>query len=169
MVGPLTALLSPRRAALAAALCALAGAPTQSAHADQLDTVNFTAGSLLRYDSNLFRSPDGATGPKDDTANISYVRVAIDKPYSLQRFQLSATDTVTRYNAFTFLDNNALDYRAAWLWSVTPHLTGVLSADRTQTQVPFTLTNAGQRNVRTTNSRDFSFDGWVSGAWHLLG
>ena len=110
------------------ALLAVSALFAQSAHADQFDTVNVTAGSLLRYESNVFRSPDGATGPpdhpgKNDTASVSYVGIRLDKPLSQQRFQLNATDTVTRYNAFSFLDNNALDYKAAWLWAATQHVT----------------------------------------------
>lgn len=140
---------------------------SQPVRGDEFDTVNFIAGSSLRYDTNIFRTP--ASSAQSETSTISYAGIRFDKPYGLQRFQLNATETFTRYNAFSFLDNNALDYRAAWLWAVTQHLTGTISADRTQSQIPFTLTGGNQRNVLTSNSRNFSFDGWISGAWHLIG
>jgi exopolysaccharide biosynthesis operon protein EpsL len=87
----------------------------------------------------------------------------------MQRFQASVVDTITRYSKFDSLNSDALNYSTAWLWAVTPHLTGTLSADRTQSQVPFALAGGTQRNLLTTNNRNFTLDFTVSGAWHLLG
>jgi exopolysaccharide biosynthesis operon protein EpsL len=158
------------------AFCALtvAALSAQSARADEFDTFNFVTGSRLRYESNILQSPDFSIPPpgvssKADTYNVSYIGLRVDKPVSLQRFQLSATDTTTHYSSYTFLDNNALDYHAAWLYSITPHVTGSLSSDRTQAQIPFALIGGAQRNIVTTNSRNFTIDVTGGGVWHLLG
>lgn len=164
-----------RRGLVPVTACALAAAfLSQSAVADQFDTLNVSAGSSLKYDANVFRTPD-STGPrpgystKSDYINVNHVGLRIDKPYAQQRFQLDATKSMTRYDTFSFLDSEALNYKGAWLWTLTPHLTGTLSADRAQAQIPFTdIEGTTQRNVRTTNSRNFNLDGWVSGGWHLL-
>lgn len=175
MVRPATAEGCFSRGGIPAGWLLLAAiALAQPALADEFDTFNVRAGSLLRYESNIFRSPDNTppqpgTNQKNDTVSVSYVGLYFDKQYSLQRFQLSAVDTLTRYNAFSFLDNNALDYRTAWLWSISPHFTGTLSADRTQSQIPFALVGGTQRNLLTLNNRNFTFDATVSGAWHLIG
>jgi exopolysaccharide biosynthesis operon protein EpsL len=94
--------------------------------------------------------------------------VRIDKPYSLQRFQLSATESRTRYDSLPNLDFDSRNYRAAWLWALTPRLTGTLSDDRVQSQIPFALIGGTQLNQSTSENRNFALDGWVAGAWHVL-
>ena len=174
LVKPRVLPMPPRDAALTAALAlAMASLSAPPAFADEFDTFNVKAGSLLRYESNVFRLPDG-TAPfpgssQSDTASVSYLGLQVDKRYSMQRFQASVTDTITRYAKFDSLNNDALNYSTAWLWAVTPHLTGTLSADRSQSQVPFSLAGGNQRNIRTVNNRNFTLDFTVSGAWHLLG
>lgn len=173
-MNPLASPCIVRRGFVLATVCALAAAfLAQPAVADQYDTLNVSAGSSLTYDANVFRTPD-STGPlpgfstKSDYSNVNHVGLRIDKPYAQQRFQFDVTKTITRYKTFSFLNSDALNYRGAWLWALTPHLTGTLSADRTQAQIPFTEIGGAQRNVRTTNNRNFNLDGWVSGGWHLL-
>lgn len=161
-------------AALTAAISfGIAVSASQRACADEFDTFNVKAGSLLRYESNVFRLPDGSApfpgSSQGDTASVSYLGLQLDKRYSLQRFQANVTDTITRYSTFESLNNDALNYTTAWLWALTPHLTGTLSADRTQSQVPFSLAGGNQRNLQTNNNRNFTLDFTVSGAWHLLG
>jgi exopolysaccharide biosynthesis operon protein EpsL len=118
-------------------------------------------------------TPDSA-GPqpgfasKGDFISDGYIGLRMDQPFAQQRFQFDLLGSTTHYNTFSYLDFNALNYRGTWLWALTPHLTGRLGADRSQTQIPFSQTGGSLRNVRTTDSQDFSVDGWVSGAWHLL-
>src|SRR3954466_15628531 len=64
------------------------GAPP--ACADDYDTFNILAGSLLRYESNVFRVSD-SSAPQSDTLNVSYIGASIDKSYSLQRVILKGT------------------------------------------------------------------------------
>jgi exopolysaccharide biosynthesis operon protein EpsL len=139
--------------------------------------LNFVTGGSITHDSNLFRlpssiSPQTALGSstKSDTIATAYAGLRIDKPYAQQRFQLDLTETLYRYDNFSHLNFNAFDYRGAWLWHLTPKLSGTLSAERTQTLVPFEDYQrlSRQRNVRDNENRTFNLDWWAFGGWHLL-
>ena len=163
-----------RRGLVPASAFALAAAfLARPAVADQYDALNVVLGTSLTHDANVFRLPDDAPPPtgfstKSDLISVAYAGVRIDKPYGQQRFQLDATGTYTRYNTFSFLDFGAFEYRGAWLWHLTPRVSGTLSAERKQALIPFTDFRSFERNVNTTDRRNFNLDGWVSGGWHLL-
>ncbi len=106
------------------------------------DVVNVNVGGSTRHDTNLFKRPDAVA----QTVNSGYVGLRVDKPYSLQRFQFDVSATAYRYSDLSYLDFDGLDYRAAWLWSVTPRLSGSLRSERSETQVPFFDFNSLQRN-----------------------
>jgi exopolysaccharide biosynthesis operon protein EpsL len=140
---------------------------------DELDTLTLVFSTSLSRDANVFRRPDSSPPPtgfsnRSDLIGVVAAGVHIDKPYGQQRFQLEATGTYTRYNTFSFLDFGTFEYRGAWLWQLTPRLGGVLSAERKQSLVPFADFQGFERNLSTTDSRDFHLDGWVFGGWHLL-
>src|SRR5436305_9330715 len=89
--------------------------------ADDFDTLNVVAGETLSHDSNVFRVPSSSGPPagfssKSDVFNTHFVGLRLNKPYSLQRFQADVTKSATRYNNFSTLDTDTLNYRAAWLW-----------------------------------------------------
>ena len=150
---------------------------TGRAVADQDDVLNVITGGSVLYDSNVFRLP-GTLSPqatlgrstKSDTLTTAYIGLRIDKPYAQQRFQFDVTDTIYRYDTFSHLNFNALDYRGAWLWHLTPQLSGTLSAERTQTLVPFEDYRllSQQRNVRDNKNQTLNLDWWAFGGWHLL-
>jgi exopolysaccharide biosynthesis operon protein EpsL len=174
LVNPAAAVRNLRRRLIIIAACAVVPACLPPlAIADQFDTLNLIMSDTLTFDANVFRTPD-SSGPqpgftsKADRINVITVQLKLDKSYALQRLQFDVSKSLTRYNSFSFLDAEALNYRGAWLWSLTPRLTGTLSADRSQAQIPFAQIGGTQRNVRTTNNRNLSLDGWVSGGWHLM-
>ena len=151
--------------------------PTGRAAADQDDVLNVITGGSVLYDSNVFRlpntlSPQATLGrsTKSDTLTTAYLGLRIDKPYAQQRFQLDLTETLYRYDNFSHLNFNAFDYRGAWLWHLTPRLSGTLSAERTQTLVPFEDYRllSQQRDVRDNKNQTFILDWWAFGGWHLL-
>jgi exopolysaccharide biosynthesis operon protein EpsL len=125
-------------------------------------------GASVSHDSNLFRVPGLLGNPQSETITSGYVGLRIDKPYAQQRFFLDATATAYRYHKFSYLNFNALDYRAAWYWHLTPRVTGTLSADRTQAPTQFQDTFGQQSNVTTSENHIFSMDGWLFGGWHVL-
>jgi exopolysaccharide biosynthesis operon protein EpsL len=152
--------------------CAFAG----GAQADSGDTLNFVLGSSLRYDDNLFRLPENqnpaAISGKSDRSERSvatYAGIRLDKAYSLQRFQLNATATAYRYQTYDQLDFTGREYTAAWLWSVTPRLTGVLAAERSERQTDFAdFRGLTGENRQINESRRVQADWWATGGWHLL-
>lgn len=156
-----------RRLLLPAACVLLAGFLIRPAAADQYDALNVVLGGSITHDANLLRVP-GFANPQSDTITTGYVGLRIDKPYAQQRFQLDVTETAYRYNKFSDLNFDALEYRGAWLWHLSPRLSGTLSAQRKQSLVPFEDFRGFQRNLRTTDYRNFNLDGWAFGGWHLL-
>lgn len=142
--------------------------------ADQFDTVNFTLGSNLQYDSNVFRTPD-VVGPqpgfskKSDYSTTTSAALNFDKAYSQQRFQLGANYSIRRYNTFANIDSDTYSYQGAWLWALTPNLTGSLNANRNQAQISFADNEgATQSNIRTNANQNFTVDARISGGWHLI-
>jgi len=140
------------------------------------DALNFEVGSTITYDDNLFRIPANRAvlvpgkSSRSDMITTTFAGVRIDKPYSLQRFQLDLTAKHQEYRTYSFLSFSALDYRAAWLWSLTPQLTGTVSADRTQSATNYAdFTRTNQRNIQTIDNRRLTADWSIGGAWHLIG
>src|SRR3990170_3646874 len=159
------------------ALGLVAGMLVQSAAAQEALPLKLAVvlGGSVVWDANVFRLP-GSVDPltavgkpnKDDRITTTYVGLRIDKSFAQQRFQLDVTKTTYRYNSFTFLDFDALDYRGAWLWHLTPRVSGTLSTEHRQALVPFADFRAFQRNISDTDRRIFNLDGWLAGGWHLL-
>jgi len=134
-------------------------------------------GSSITWDSNVFHLPDSVDPQaqlgrpaKSDRISATYAGLRVDKPYAQQRFLLELTETVYRYDNFSFLDFNALQYQGSWQWHFTPRVSGTLAADRTQALVNYTdFRDPSTRNVRTVENRLLSVDAWLFGGWHLLG
>jgi len=163
------------RKVLPAALLAFAViSHVNPAAADEFDTVNLVLSQTITYDNNIFRSSDatpataGSSGKADRIQSTS-LGFKINKPYAQQRFQIDYAQSQTRFDEFNFLNSEAQNYRAAWLFALTPHLTGTLSADQTQSQSSFAQFGGTQRNLRTSNGRTLTIDGWLSGGWHVIG
>jgi exopolysaccharide biosynthesis operon protein EpsL len=161
-------------AGCAAVACGLLG--VAPAHAAPEDPINLLVGGSARYESNLFRLAP-STDPllvlgrpqRSDWVYSTYLGVRVDKPISLQRFQIEATVTDNRYDAFSYLNYTQNEYRAAWLWSLTPRLTGVLSTEQQQVAASFAeFRNFTTRNIQTNKMHRASVDWWVGGGWHAL-
>jgi exopolysaccharide biosynthesis operon protein EpsL len=141
-----------------------------AAYADDKDPLNFNVGISRKHDNNLFLSPSST---RSDNITTSNAGIHLDKLYSLQRFKVNYTITAYRYQNNNRLNFNAHNYNAAWLWSLTPYLTGIVSADRQQQLNDFqdyrnfTLVNV--KNVRVTQNQHFEADFSPHGIWHLLG
>lgn len=138
-----------------------------TAHADDKDALNFIAGISQQHDNNLFRSP---SFERSDNITSAYAGVRLDKQYSMQRFKADFTLTAYRYQKYDVLDFNAKDYKAAWLWRLTPYLSGTLSADRKEQLNTFEdFRNFTVQNIRITENQHFEADFSPHGVWHLLG
>ena len=171
-----TALIAPAR--LAAPSCAALGVllcVTQLAHAEGADVFTLNASAALVQDSNLFRLPANASLPTligsdsaADQITITSVGVQVNKDYSLQRVELDLNLANYRYQNFSFLNNTANNYSAAWRWSVTPRLRGNLTTNRKETLNDFTDVRGSQQSnqrVNVTSRLDGGFD--LGGAWRI--
>ena len=161
--------LSTMTCAVATAVC------VHTVHADEYDTLNLVLSTSITRDSNLFRISDGAdpqavlgTPRKSDTVSVSALTLRVDKSISLQRFQLEVSETIYRYDNFSFLNFEALEYRGVWLWSLTPRIKGTLGADRRKSLVPFGDIRAAQQNLRVADRRYATVEAQVTGGWHAL-
>ncbi len=162
-------------------LCFFFALTLSVAHADEFDTFNVVAGSNYTHDSNVFKLPSGfqpaATGAeRSDNILRNSVGFRLDKKYSLQAFKVTFDHVETRYDNAKFLDFKGNNYSAAWFWSLTPRLTGLLSADRTVALVPFqdfrnsnSLNTTPLQIIRTNEMKIFSLDYSPFGNWHLIG
>jgi hypothetical protein len=95
--------------------------------ADERDPISAIAGVSREYDNNLFLLE---SGKQSDRVTKAYAGIQLDKLYSLQRFKVNYTLNAARYQKNNRLNFNSHNYDAAWLWSLTPRLTGKLYADR---------------------------------------
>ena len=161
------------RGALALGLCTGAAG---GVHADEFDTLNFNAGVSVIHDDNVFRlsaaaDPQRLFGKpgRDDLITVTSAGLRLGKPYSLQRFEIDFNAVDYRYRNFTFLSFTALNYGATWRWSVTPRLTGTLSASRTEALNSFLDFQAFVRNIRKDESYRASALYEFDGAWRMLG
>lgn len=121
-------------------------------NADDLDTFQFHSSMNKMYDSNLFRQ---SANEVSDQATISTLGFRFDKTYALQRLTADVTYIDNKYQKSDFLDYAATNYNAAWMWSLTPSLTGVLSTARTQRQINFRDLQAAVKNVNTITENTF--------------
>ena len=145
------------------------GAPAEGLSTTFLgDAREIVVGASVSRDSNLFRFPELPAGTPSETISTAYARFRIDKPYAQQRFFLEAAVTAYRYERFDYLDFDGVDYRAAWHWTLTPRVTGTLSADRTQAPTQFQDTVGIRSNVTTNERYAFNLDGQLFGGWHVL-
>lgn len=134
-------------------------------------------GASASWDSNVFRLPAGQAATtqegrrtRSDRIASGYVGLRADQPYKQQRFTLDATYTAYRYHNFEHLDFEALNYRGAWLWHLTPHVSGTLSAERSESLANYAdFRNTSQRNVRTSENRLASANAALFGGWYLTG
>lgn len=160
-----------------AAIFALVMALPAIVMADPEDAVNFAAGAGARFEDNLFRLSDSVNTNllpgkphRSDLLYSANAGIKIDKPYAQQRFQLDAMATQNNFQNNSFLNYTGFDYRAAWLWNLTPNISGVLLFDQEQKLTNFAdFRSFSDRNIQTNQVRIFNVDGLIGGGWHLLG
>lgn len=146
--------------------------PPFSVPSDLPPPLQFRVGQSLVRDSNVFRSPDATR--RSDTYGVTTLGVKLDKRYSLQRIELDVYAQDYRYQDFSQLDFTAVNYDAAWRWSVTPKLRGNLTADRREfvDNSADVLVGAGgssavNRRTESAVGLDAEYD--LGAAWRLVG
>lgn len=162
---------------LAGALLAVLAVFAQPVAGDTLDTFYITAGVTRQHDDNLFRLPSGldlkpyiGRSSSSEIITTTSVMLNINKAYSLQRFELQAGFNDYRYRNFSYLDFTARPYKAAWHWSMTPSLHGVLLTERIQSATSFTdYRGYNKSNTETQEHSRFNAEYDLNASWHLLG
>lgn len=148
----------------------------QDAAAQDPDTFKIYAGYALQTDSNLFRLPDGADtaafigrSSGSEQIGVTTLGLRLNKPYSLQRFEIDANMVDYRYQNFNYLGFTATNLAAAWRWSVTPRLRGNVIYARTEAPTSY-LDYQGfqQRNQSTDTLRRFDAGYDIDGTWRVL-
>ncbi len=147
------------------------------AQADELDTLQFQVGQSVKHDSNVFRLSDATdtqtrlgTSDRSDTIGVTTLGIKLDKSYGLQRFELEVQADDYNYRRFSALDFTALNYAAAWRWSLTPAFRGNLTTDRQEfIDTSADVQNAGQLNRRTVRTTIFDGEYELGAAWRLVG
>lgn len=145
----------------------------QETEPSEEDSFKFRFGETLTHDSNLFRLPGGVS-PAGGLERSSLLRTdmigfAWAKRHSLQRLRAEASFEHHDYSNHDFLDFNAINGKLGWDWSLTPHLTGVVSFERKQGLVGFNdYRNLSTRNLRTNETLVAAADYAISGGWHLV-
>lgn len=141
---------------------------------ENTDTLNFVLGAQVRHDTNLFRLDSGEQAPnngradKSDTIYSTNAGIRLDKQYSLQRFVAEAMVRDHRFQNNNFLDYTAFNYSAAWHYSVTPRITGLLLAEQKEEQNSFVEFREARKNIQTSTVRLFTIDGDIGGGFHAL-
>jgi exopolysaccharide biosynthesis operon protein EpsL len=156
---------------------ALALGSTEVVRAESSDDLKVIGTINVMRDSNLFRLPSTANAQAligkpspAETTRTTTLGLHYSKDYSLQHVELGLDMVDYRYQTFSYLNFNALNYRAAWNWSYTPHLYGNLTTSRQRALNNFAdFQGFNQRNVRVdTNTRaDATYE--LDARWRLLG
>lgn len=134
--------------------------------ADEYDTFQFRAGLVETHDNNLFRR---ASGEVSETITTKTIGMKIDKTYSLQRVLLDLNVIDNKYKNNDYLDFVAKNYNAAWFWSLTPEVTGVLSSERSQSLNSFgDVRITTQQNIRTLTMNQFRAQYSPHNVWALI-
>ena len=158
---PITGALARVATTVAAAVVALAAA--DAAWALDGDALGITLFANERYDSNLYRLPDGiepfGDGRRSATTRSLGVGLNLDKSYGQQSFYLSGNLSKDSYSPYSALDTTTRVVNAAWNWTLTPSLTGTLSISRSQAPNNFSDTGVvTQTNLRKVEDRILSAD-----------
>lgn len=140
--------------------------------ADEGDVLNLNASASYLRDSNLFRlapSVDPASvglSGRSDNITATTLGLNFNKEFSLQHIIANINVVDTRYQRNGYLDFQALNYDAKWLWAAGIRWTGELSLDRTESLNAFNdYNNYRVRNVRTVENERFTANYWFHTSW----
>ncbi|MBY0579665.1 MAG: hypothetical protein K2P57_11540 [Burkholderiales bacterium] len=149
--------------------------PGTSVYGGQDIAVSLIASTSVTQDNNLFRLAGNAnpvtsigSATKSDTIASASVGIKIDKSYKMQNLTLNASVTKNQYSNFSRLNHDDIAFSAAWNWSLTPKVTGVLNASRNQSLANYADVQSYVRNISTTDSLSFNMDWWLAARWHAL-
>ena len=110
----------------------IVGAMVGCAYADDkdFDRLKLRAGLSRSEDNNYLRAPESkAVADKIDSQTLD---LNVMLPYGQQRLELEANFFTSQHQTLTQFDFSGKNYSAAWRWSLTPKILGVLSTKHTE-------------------------------------
>lgn len=143
-------------------------------HAEGMIKLEPYVNASMTYDDNVFRV-SGADEARallgDDTMTDTSRRleagIAADWKLSRQHLRLQLSRNQTRYQQFTFLDNDGDSSKLAWDWQMGNHLGGELSVSEDTSMSGFTEIQNPVLNMRT-RKRHFAAANWdLHPRWRL--
>jgi exopolysaccharide biosynthesis operon protein EpsL len=163
-------MMSCQKTLIALAACLLIHA--SAAVANEGDVFNLNAAITAMRDNNLFRLAPSVTAAsvglagRSDTITMTSVGLNVTKTLGLQQLIGNFSFVDTSYQRNGYLDFQALNYDARWLWAVGTRWTGELAFDHAESLNTFSdYTNYQQRNVRVVENERFTANYWFHTSW----
>ena len=141
------------------------------------DTWTYTLGSTLAYDDNLLRLPDDVSPADVGVGNRprgawivnAFARAAFDIPVSRQRFRGFVQGNLYRYDDYSYLNWQGVDFNGTWLWEAGNRWNGTLSYDRLEFLTGLTDFRALTQNIRTVETAQATAEYRLQPRWLLTG
>ena len=141
------------------------------------DVWSASVGGTLSYDNNLLRLPDGVSPadvgrgdrPKGTWITTAFVRGVMDLPVSRQRFGAYVQGNVYRYNDYSYLNWEGVNFGGSWLWEAGNRWNGTLSYDHLEFLSGLTDLRALIQNLRTVQIARANAEYWLHPRWRLTG
>jgi len=145
-------------------LTACGGAHAQAGNEAAAPVLALHVQTAVEHDSNILRAADGVS---DEILGLS-AGLRLDKRYGMQRVTLQAQAHRYQFRDHASLDYSTFTYEGAWTLQMTPHLSGVFSADRRQYR---DITNAATTSsiaLRNERREGAEFTLLGRGGWRTL-
>lgn len=128
----------------------------------------------VTYDNNVFRlspSLDSSqaigSSRRSDTIFTTSLGFALNVPVSLQRFQLGYVWFDSRYRNFKDVDHRGHTARAAYLWAITPRLTGEFAYQEQESLASFANIQGRRPDLVTSRMANANAAWMATPSWRL--
>lgn len=137
----------------------------------------FYVGGGLSYDNNLLRLPsnlspaDVGVGdrPRGTWIGNAFVRATTDLKPGRQEIRAYVQGNAYRYEDYSYLNWEGVDFGAAWLWRVGDRWNGNLSYDQLKFLSGLADLRALVQNLRTVKIGRADAEYWLHPEWRLTG
>lgn len=164
-------------AAIAAALPFLAAVPAWGLEGEPGDSFGFAVGGGATYDNNLLRLPGNISPAQTGVGDRSrgawivngFVRGTADLEVGRQRIKGYAQGNAYRYDGYSYLNWEGVDFGGAWLWQAGNRWNGTLSYDHLRFLSGLADLRALIQNLRTVQIARAGAEYWLHPNWRLTG
>jgi exopolysaccharide biosynthesis operon protein EpsL len=141
------------------------------------DILSYYVGGGLSYDNNLLRLPDGfspadagaGNRPRGTWVANAFARVTLDAPVSRQRLRGYVQPNSYRYDEYSYLNWQGVDFGGSWLWVAGNRWNGTVSYDHTRFLSGLNDFRALTQNLRTVQVARANAEYWLHPRWRLTG